>query len=134
MLFRSESAAPSRDWLQFVESPRARNKIKQWFSRERRDDMIEAGREELTKEFRREGLPVQRIWASEALAAEFEAASYADLDSLLAAVGEGHVVARSFAGKVARRLRDDPEVEDLPADRFSLTQPRRQRKIGRAHV
>ena len=129
-----ESAAPSRDWLQFVESPRARNKIKQWFSRERRDDMIEAGREELTKEFRREGLPVQRIWASEALAAEFEAASYADLDSLLAAVGEGHVVARSFAGKVARRLRDDPEVEDLPADRFSLTQPRRQRNSTGVHV
>ncbi len=56
-----ESAAPSRDWLQFVVSPRARNKIRQWFSRERRVDMIEAGRDELTKEFRREGLPMQRI-------------------------------------------------------------------------
>ena len=43
-------------------------------------------------------------------------------------------VARSFAGKVARRLRDDPEVEDLPADRFSLTQPRRQRNSTGVHV
>ena len=51
-----ESAGPSRDWLQFVESPRARNKIKQWFSRERREDMVETGRDELTKEFRREAL------------------------------------------------------------------------------
>ena len=129
-----ESAGPSRDWLQFVQSPRARNKIKQWFSRERRDDMIEAGREELTKEFRREGLPVQRIWASEALEAEIAAASYADLDSLLAAVGEGHVVARSLAGKVARRLRDDPEVEDLPANTFPRSQPRRTRSAAGVHV
>jgi guanosine-3',5'-bis(diphosphate) 3'-pyrophosphohydrolase len=110
-----ESAGPTRDWLQFVESPRARNKIKQWFSRERRDDMVEAGREELTKEFRREALPVQKIWASEALAVETEAASYADLDSLLAAIGEGHVSARSIAGKVARHLHHDTEDEQLSA-------------------
>ncbi|MBI4935715.1 MAG: bifunctional (p)ppGpp synthetase/guanosine-3',5'-bis(diphosphate) 3'-pyrophosphohydrolase [Actinobacteria bacterium] len=110
-----ESAGPTRDWLQFVESPRARNKIKQWFSRERRDDMVEAGRDELTKEFRREGLPVQRLWASDALAAEIEAASYSDLDSMLAAIGEGHVSARSVAGKVARRLHHDSDSEQLPA-------------------
>ncbi len=113
-----ESAGPTRDWLQFVESPRARNKIKQWFSRERREDMIEAGRDELTKEFRREALPVQRIWASDALAAEIEAASYADLDSLLAAIGEGHVSARSIAGKLARHLHDSDGTdgsEQLPA-------------------
>ncbi|MGZ4763497.1 MAG: RelA/SpoT family protein, partial [Ilumatobacteraceae bacterium] len=82
------TAGPSRDWLQFVVSPRARNKIRQWFSRERRVDMIEAGREELTKEFRREGLPLQRIWDSKVLAAEIAHSSYADLDSVLAAIGE----------------------------------------------
>src|SRR5580700_6185642 len=54
------SAGPSRDWLQIVASPRARNKIRQWFSRERREDAIENGREELTKALRREGLPTQK--------------------------------------------------------------------------
>ncbi|MFM8871073.1 MAG: RelA/SpoT family protein [Actinomycetota bacterium] len=48
-----EDAGPSRDWLGFAVSPRARNKIRQWFSRERREDAIEAGREELVAEFRR---------------------------------------------------------------------------------
>ncbi len=113
-----DSAGPTRDWLQFVESPRARNKIRQWFSRERREDMIEAGRDELTKELRREALPVQRIWASDALAEEIEAASYSDLDSLLAAIGEGHVSARSIAGKLARHLQGDDATdgaEQLPA-------------------
>ena len=55
------SAGPSRDWLKIVVSPRARNKIRQWFSRERREDAIESGREELTKALRKEGLPVQKL-------------------------------------------------------------------------
>jgi GTP pyrophosphokinase len=129
-----ESAGPTRDWLQFVESPRARNKIKQWFSRERRDDMIETGREELTKEFRREGLPVQRMWSSEALTAEIEAASYADLDSLLAAIGEGHVHARSIAGKIARHLHTDSVDEQLPSTTLPRTGARRRTNSAGVHV
>ena len=129
-----ESAAPSRDWLQFVESPRARNKIKQWFSRERRDDMIETGREELTKELRREGLPVQRMWQSDALREEVEAASYADLDSLLAAIGEGHISSRSFAQKVARSLRNDSDGEQLPTTVLPRSGPRRARNAAGVHV
>ena len=37
---KAEGAGPSRDWLTFVKSPRARNKIKHWFSKERRDEAI----------------------------------------------------------------------------------------------
>ena len=130
-----ESAGPSRDWLQFVESPRARNKIKQWFSRERRDDMIEAGRDELLKEFRRESLPVQRMWASDAVTTEIEAASYADLDSLLAAIGEGHVSARSFAQKVARTFRSGDDAEQPPATVMPhRAGPRRPRNVAGVHV
>jgi GTP pyrophosphokinase len=129
-----ESAGPTRDWLQFVESPRARNKIKQWFSRERRDDMVENGREELTKEFRREALPVQRIWTSDALAEEVVAASYTDLDTLLAAIGEGHVSARSIAQKVARNLRADSDSEQLPATVLPTSGPRRARSTVGVHV
>ena len=61
-----ETAGPSQDWLAFVVSPRARNKIRQWFSRERRIDMIELGRDDLTSELRRERLPVQQVWKSTA--------------------------------------------------------------------
>ncbi|MFZ4717785.1 MAG: RelA/SpoT family protein [Ilumatobacteraceae bacterium] len=137
-IFRSkvDSAGPTRDWLQFVQSPRARNKIKQWFSRERREDMIEAGRDELTKEFRREGLPVQRIWGSDALAEEIDAASYGDLDSLLAAIGEGHVSAKSLAGKVARHLHQGESGEEqLPATVLARTGTRApSRNTAGVHV
>ena len=128
-----ESAAPSRDWLQFVESPRARNKIRQWFSRERRVDMVEAGRDELTKEMRREGLPLQRMWAGDLLEREVEAASYADLDAMLAAIGEHHVSARSVAQKVARAFRTGDDAEQVPAT-VNRQGARRQRNTAGVHV
>jgi len=130
-----ESAGPSRDWLQFVESPRARNKIKQWFSRERREDMVEAGRDELIKEFRREGLPIQRMWTNPAVLEEIEAASFTDLESLLAAVGEGHVSARSIAQQVARTFRSGDDAEQPAATVLPRSRgPRRPRNDAGVHV
>ena len=108
------SAGPSRDWLQMVASPRARNKIRQWFSRERREDAIETGKEELTKALRREGLPLQKLAASNALVQLAEEMKYADLDALHAAIGDGHVSARSVAQRLARELRGGDYEEQLP--------------------
>ncbi len=129
-----ETAGPSQDWLRFVASPRARNKIKQWFSRERRLDMIEAGRDALAEELRREGLPVQRMWASDQLKGVIDGFSYVDLDALLAAIGEHHVSARGVAQRVARGFRGGDDEEQLPA---TVLRPRRRRtqadKIG-VHV
>jgi len=129
------TAGPSRDWLQFVASPRARNKIRQWFSRERRVDMIEAGREELTKEFRREGLPLQRIWDSKIVTSEIAAMSYADLDSVLAAIGEHHVSARSLAQRVARGFSQGTDGEQFSVVSPTRTdRPHRPRSAVGVHV
>jgi GTP pyrophosphokinase len=124
-----ESAAPSQDWLTFVSSPRARNKIRQWFSRERRVDMIEAGRDDLTAEFRRERLPVQHVWKSPQLESVVGELSYVDLDALLAAIGEHHVSAKTVAQRLARGLRSGEEDEQLPA---TVAAPRRERTDGRS--
>ncbi len=72
-------------------SPRARNKIRQWFSRERREDAIETGREELVKAMRREGLPVQKLLSTDVLEKTAVSMSYADLEGLYAAIGDNHV-------------------------------------------
>jgi GTP pyrophosphokinase len=108
------SAGPSRDWLQIVASPRARNKIRQWFSRERREDAIETGREELVKALRREGLPTQKLVSSDALEGLAKSMNYTDLDALHAAVGDGHVSARSVAQRLARELQGGGYEEQLP--------------------
>lgn len=109
------SAGPSRDWLKIAASPRARNKIRQWFSRERREDAIESGREELAKALRKEGLPVQKLAASQTLAKLIETLSYADLEALYVAIGESHVSAQSIAQRVARDLRGGEHEEQLPS-------------------
>ena len=110
-----ESASPSREWLEFVASPKARHKVKQWFSREKREDLIEAGREDLSKELRRVRLPVNRVMESSHLTAEMESLNYLDLDTLLAAIGEGHVEATQFAQRIAARFEDSNSEERLPA-------------------
>ena len=108
-----EDAGPSHDWLGFVRSPRARNKIKQWFTRERREDMVEAGRDELTAELRREGLPVNRIWESDVFVQEMEALNISDAETLFASIGENHVSARGFAQRIGRAVRNEAEGEVL---------------------
>ena len=119
-----ETAGPSHDWLQFVASPRARNKIRQWFSRERRLDMIETGRDLLGDELRREGLPVQRMWKSPQLGEVMQSMGYVDLDALLAAIGEHHVSAQSVVQRLARLYRGGGEEEQIPA---TALRPRRLR-------
>jgi len=100
-----EGAGPSRDWLKIVATRSASNKIRQWFSRERREDAIDSGRDDLVKALRREGLPVQKILSSSTLAEVAVALNYADLDALHAAIGENHVSAKSVASRVAKELR-----------------------------
>ena len=73
---RTEGAGPSRDWLKFVASRRAANKIKQWYSRERRADAIENGRDDLIQALRREGLPAQRLLKDKLLGTIAEQLNY----------------------------------------------------------
>jgi GTP diphosphokinase / guanosine-3',5'-bis(diphosphate) 3'-diphosphatase len=125
------SAGPSRDWLQIVASPRARNKIRQWFSRERREDAIEYGREELIKAIRREGLPVQKVASSNVVTTLAESMNYADLDALHAAIGDSHVSAKSIAQRLARELRGGDHEVQLPT---TARQPVRRRQTAGVFV
>jgi guanosine-3',5'-bis(diphosphate) 3'-pyrophosphohydrolase len=122
---KAPTAGPSRDWLGMVASSRARSKIRQWFSRERREDAIEVGRDELIKELRREGLPVQKLASEHALADLATTMHYADLDALHAAIGDNRVSARAVAQRVLRDLRGGVYEEQLPVTaRQQPTAPR----------
>lgn len=117
-------AGPSRDWLKIAVTPKATNKIRQWFSRERRDDAIENGADELEREMRRLGLPVQKLSKSRIYKEVAEALNYTDVDALLAAVGENHVSARSVATRIQKELQGGgSEVEErLPQSTRALQQ------------
>jgi GTP pyrophosphokinase len=129
-----EGAGPSRDWLQFVQTPRARSKIRQWFSRERRDSAIDTGRDELVKALRREGLPVQKLASSAVMLTAAEKLNYTDLESLHAAIGEGHVSAKSVVQRVQRELRGGEEQLPVTVNRPPRAgRARRQGTVG-VHV
>jgi GTP pyrophosphokinase len=121
-----EGAGPSRDWLHIVATPRAASKIRHWFSRERREDAVDTGRDELIKAMRREGLPVQKIAQGNVLHEVAKELNYVDLDALHAAVGENHVSGKAVAARVAKRVREvDPATTGDEVLSTSLRQPRR---------
>ena len=118
---KSDSAGPSRDWLNFVKSPRARSKIKAWFSKERREEAIDAGRESIARQMRKAGLPLQKIFAGHALLELAHDLHYADIDALYSSVGDGHVSAASIIDKLIASMgvedsHPEPSIEYIPTD------------------
>ncbi len=101
---KGENASPSRDWLNFVKSPRARSKIKAWFSKERREEAVDAGRESIARQMRKAGLPLQKIFGGHSLLELAHELRYPDISALYAAVGDGHVSAASIVEKLVATM------------------------------
>src|SRR5205085_12603107 len=125
------TAAPSKDWLQFVTSARARNKIRQWFAKERREDAIEEGKDAISRTMSKQGLPLQRLMGGDALLTLAKDLRFTDVSALYAAVGEGHLSAQSVVQRLVQAL-GGPEgaVEDI-AETATPTRPQsRPRPAG----
>ena len=111
---KAESAHPSRDWLQFVKSPRARNKIRQWFAKERREDAVENGKDAISRAMRKAGLPLQRVLAGDALPTMARDLHLADVTALYVEVGEGRLSAQHVVQRVMAALGgEEGAVEDI---------------------
>ncbi len=126
---KADSAGPSRDWLNFVRSARARNKIKHWFTKERREEMIEEGKEALAKAMRKQGLPLQRLTSVESLTGVAEELRYPGIDALYAAVGEGHVSPQHVVSRLVASVGGEDGASEDIAEAASpvLTRPRSRR-------
>jgi guanosine-3',5'-bis(diphosphate) 3'-pyrophosphohydrolase len=109
---KAEGAGPSQDWQHFVKSARARNKIRQWFSKERREEAIDRGKELLTRAMRKQNLPLQRLMTHEALAAVAAEFKYLDISGLYAGVGDGHTSAQSVMEKLVESLGGNESTDD----------------------
>ncbi len=97
---KSPDAGPSRDWLEFVASPRARNKIRQWFTKERREEAVEHGKDLIARQMRKESLPLVRLFRQRTLEAVAADLNLGDITALYAAVGENHVSAQNVVERV----------------------------------
>jgi GTP pyrophosphokinase len=115
---KSVDASPSKDWLNFVASPRARAKIKHHFSQERREDAIEAGKDQLTKTMRKLGLPLQQLMSADSLGKIVGELGIQDLSALFASIGEGQISAQSIIDRLTVPGVNDDENEsefELPS-------------------
>jgi len=97
---KNPEAGPSQDWLNFATSQRARSKIRSWFTKERRDEAIESGREALAKVVRKKNLSLSRVLSAQNLASVASALKYENVDSLYAALGEGQISTQSVLEKI----------------------------------
>ncbi|WP_345461801.1 bifunctional (p)ppGpp synthetase/guanosine-3',5'-bis(diphosphate) 3'-pyrophosphohydrolase [Nocardioides marinquilinus] len=128
---KSATAAPSRDWLGFVRSPRARSKIRHWFTKERREEAIERGKDQIAKLMRKEGLPIKRLLTHESLTLVAEHFKLADVTALYAAVGEGNLGAQSVVRRVIELHGGDEGVQEDLAEAVTITG---RRSRGRSRV
>ena len=119
---KAEGAGPSQDWLMFVKSARARNKIRHWFSKERRDESIERGKEALTKAIRKSNLPLQKVMSPDVLLTIAEELHYTDISGLYAGVGEEHVSTQNVLEHLTALFEPDDE-ESEEHDTTPITSP-----------
>ena len=124
---KAEGAGPSRDWLTFVRSPRARSKIKQWFSKSRREEAIDRGKDEIAKALRRQHLPLQRMMTAESMTGVATELRYTDIDGLYAAVGENHVSAQHVVSRLVAGLGGEEAVTEDVAEVQNPNRAMRQR-------
>jgi guanosine-3',5'-bis(diphosphate) 3'-pyrophosphohydrolase len=113
---KNPDSGPSQDWLNFVRSTRARNKIRQWFTKERRDEAIEQGKDAIARAMRKQNLPLQKLMNQDSFAEVAAQMRYEDVSALYAAVGEGHISTQSVLEKVAALLQGDAESENTDID------------------
>ena len=131
---KADSAGPSRDWLNFVASPRAKSKIKAWFSKERRDEAMENGKESIIRAMRKQGLPLQRLMSSQALAAIAADLHQSDVSALYASVGEGRISAATVVQRLVDAAGGHDMAQDEAAEAFVPSRPRRPRATNEAGV
>ncbi len=126
---KSESAGPSKDWINIAGSASAKAKIKHWFTQERKEHATEDGKEALVKALRRQGLPIQSLLNSETLLQIVSEQKLSDVNALYTAIGQGQISTTNVIERIKqlRGLTSDPDTEEitLPQTPRGLKGPRR---------
>ena len=121
LVSQGETSEPSQDWLEFVVSPKARSKVKQWLTRERLEDLVENGRDELVERLRQAGLPAQKILSSQVLQDEVDLLSFEDANDFFAAIGDQRVDAVAIVERMSKRMRDGVQPDQLSMSSIGAT-------------
>jgi GTP diphosphokinase / guanosine-3',5'-bis(diphosphate) 3'-diphosphatase len=114
ILTSKQGRGPSRDWLSLAKSSRARNKIRQWFSRESREDAEAKGREALEQALKGQNLPYAKLRGSATLAQVIRETGFKKAEDFYLALGSGKLQPGSIVNKVVQRLKTEQVAEEAP--------------------
>src|SRR3954453_11257078 len=127
ILTSKQGRGPSRDWLSLAQSSRARHKIRQWFSRETREDQEQKGRESLENALKAAKLPYRKLAGSAVLAEVIRDMNFKKAEDFYLALGSGKVGAQAVVNKVLQRLKTEQAAEE---EAVPLKAPRAKHAVG----
>ena len=104
---------PSRDWLKFIKSSSAKNKIQQWFKKEQRNDNIIRGRESIEREIKRIGMSQTELYKQEYVDSALNRYKFNSMDDMYASVGFGAISASKIIAKMLEEYKKDHKEEGL---------------------
>ncbi len=114
ILTTKQDRGPSRDWMSLAKSSRARNKIRQWFTRETREDQEQRGREKLEQALKQQNLPYAKLRGSAVLAQVIRDSGFKKAEDFYLALGSDRLQSGAIVNKVIQRLKTDQVVEEAP--------------------
>src|SRR5213596_601372 len=114
ILTSKQGRGPSRDWMSLAKSSRARNKIRQWFSRETREDQEHKGREALEQALKAQNLPYAKLRGSATLAQVIRETGFKKAEDFYLALGSGKLQPGAIVNKVVQRLKTEQVAEAAP--------------------
>ena len=122
------SKGPSRDWLKFVKSTTAKNRIKSWFKKAQREENIEKGKHLIDKEIKRIGYTHADLLKNQYIEPMLEKYRYKSIDEMYAAVGFGANSAVKIIARVLQEYRKDHKEEDIEQKMKELEKLQKERK------
>jgi GTP pyrophosphokinase len=131
ILTAKQGRGPSRDWMSLAQSSRARNKIRQWFSRETREDQEQKGRESLEYALKQQNLPYAKLRGSPVLAQVIRDSGYKKAEDFYVALGSGKLQSGAIVNKVIQRLKTEEVAEEALVVRKS---PKAREAVSGADV
>ena len=131
VLTSKRERGPSRDWLAVVKTTRARNKIRQWFKAESREDSEHTGRELLQEHLRKAGLPAQKISGSPLLADVIREMGFRKAEDFYISLGGAKISAKTVTNKVLQRLKEGESAVEQPSAAEDLIAPKKASALRR---
>lgn len=113
ILTSDNAKGPSRDWLKFVKSSSAKNKIQQWFKKAQREENITKGKEAVEREIKRIGMSHAELFKPQYVQAALDRYKYTNMDDLYASIGFGAISQNKIISRMLEEYRKEHKEEDI---------------------